>query len=125
MPVVLLSNDLAVLSRVEGPVANRGDSIRVASAPLQAVEYCRDEMVDVLIIDLTLPSIDIDSMIAQLRTNETSRPRVIAFGPHVHEQRLEKARQAGCDEVVSRGQFFAQIDAILENSGIRKTQETD
>jgi hypothetical protein len=42
-----------------------------------------------------------------------NRPRVIAFGPHVHEERLQAARKAGCDEVVSRGQFFAQVEGML------------
>jgi hypothetical protein len=43
--------------------------------------------------------------------------RVVAFGPHVHEERLAAARNAGCDEVVSRGEFFARLDAIVTVRG--------
>jgi hypothetical protein len=39
--------------------------------------------------------------------------RVIAFGPHVHEDRLAAARAAGCDSVLSRGQFFSQAENVL------------
>jgi len=41
---------------------------------------------------------------------------VVAFGPHVHEERLAAAREAGCDEVLSRGEFFARVNAIVQGS---------
>jgi hypothetical protein len=39
-------------------------------------------------------------------------PRVVAFGPHVHVDKLAAARAAGC-EVMSRGQFLTQIGDVL------------
>ena len=50
----------------------------------------------------------------RLKASEGSGTRVVAFGPHVHEQRLAAARDAGCDLVVSRGQFFSQLETILK-----------
>jgi len=41
------------------------------------------------------------------------RPRVIAFGPHIQTARLEGARAAGCDVVLSRGQISANLTQWL------------
>jgi hypothetical protein len=38
---------------------------------------------------------------------------IVAYAPHVHEDRLRAATEAGCNEVLSRGQFDRQMDDIL------------
>ncbi len=114
MTIVLLSGDLAVLSRVEGAATRLGQAVRSASRESQALELCDAQDAKMLIIDLSTSSIDVASLVHQLKSTEGSNPRVVAFGPHVHEQRLAAARDAGCDLVVSRGQFFSQLDTILE-----------
>ena len=114
MTVVLLSSDLAVLSRVEGAATRLGQMVRSASGESQAVEFCKAEDANTLVIDLSMPSIDLASLVHQLKSAEGSKTRVVAFGPHVHEQRLAAAREAGCDLVVSRGQFFSQLESILK-----------
>jgi hypothetical protein len=37
----------------------------------------------------------------------------MACAPHVHEQSLAAAVAAGCDAVITRGQFEARVDAQL------------
>jgi len=113
MTIVLLSTDLMVVSRVEGAAAKSGQSHRAASNAIQAIDFCRAEPSGVLIVDLGMPTLDVNALVGELKAGAQAPPRIVAFGPHVHEERLAAARQAGCDEVVSRGQFFAQLDAIL------------
>ena len=113
MVVVLLTGDLTVLSRVEGAAMRAGADVRAAADASHAVERCAAEPAALLIVDLSTPSLDVESLIEQLRSAATSLPRVVAFGPHVHGERLEEARRAGCDDVVSRGEFFARIELIL------------
>jgi CheY-like chemotaxis protein len=114
MKVVLLSSDLMVVSRVEGAAAQMGAKSRAASNAAAAIDYCSDELVDVLIVDLSMPVLDLTALVNQLRADASRSVRVVAFGPHVHENRLAAAREAGCDLVVSRGKFFAEIDSILK-----------
>ena len=114
MTIVLLSGDLAALSRVEGAATRLGQAVRIASGESQAVEFCEAEDAKTVIVDLSIPSLDIASLVKQLKSIEDSNTRVLAFGPHVHEQRLAAAREAGCDLVVSRGQFFSQLESILK-----------
>ena len=113
MSVVLLTSDLAVISRVEGAISRLGKKMRIAADGLQAAECCHSEPTEQLIIDLSSPSLDIRATLNQLKSNEASAIHIIAFGPHVHEERLAAARDAGCDLVASRGQFFGQLDSIL------------
>jgi CheY-like chemotaxis protein len=114
MTVVLLSSDLAVLSRVEGAAMQLGQTVRSAGGEARAVELCGAEGANVLVIDLSMSSLDIGSLVTQLKASDGSGTRVVAFGPHVHAQRLAAARDAGCDLVVSRGQFFSQLETILK-----------
>jgi CheY-like chemotaxis protein len=114
MAVVLLSSDLAVLSRVEGAATRLGQSVRSAYGESQAVDFCKTEIASTLIVDLSMPSLDLTALVSQLNSNKSSGTRIVAFGPHVHEERLAAAREAGCDLVVSRGQFFSQLETILK-----------
>jgi CheY-like chemotaxis protein len=113
MAAVLLSGDLAVLSRVEGAAIRLGQSVRSASDQAQAVELCEREDAVILIVDLSMSTLDVASLVNELKAEGGAATRVIAFGPHVHEQRLAAAREAGCDLVVSRGHFFSQLEKIL------------
>ena len=113
MQVVLLSSDLMVVSKVQGAAAQSGATVRAFSNPALAIETCGEAQADVLIVDLAMQSLDLGSVVSQLKADTTRSTRVVAFGPHVHEDRLAAAREAGCDVVISRGQFFATVDALL------------
>jgi CheY-like chemotaxis protein len=113
MNVVLLSGDLTVLPRVEAAAARLNATVLTAAASKQAIDACREKPESVLIIDLASPQFDLGGLVQALRSSGESPAWIIAFGPHVHEERLNEARQAGCDEVISRGQFFAKLDTYL------------
>jgi DNA-binding response OmpR family regulator len=113
MTVVLLSSDLTVLPRVESTASRYGNAVRIASTSSQAIDFCNSEKAGLLIVDLATPSLDIGAVVNLSKSNAASAPRIVAFGPHVHEDKLAAAQVAGCDLVVSRGQFFSQLEAIL------------
>jgi DNA-binding response OmpR family regulator len=113
MNVLLLSGDLMTQSRVEAAARRCDISLRAAFDTENMLATCAKSPTTVVIVDLTLSIVDIVSIVAQLKSLPGARPAIIAFGPHVHETLLAAAIEAGCDEVLSRGQFFAQLDAIL------------
>ena len=39
--------------------------------------------------------------------------RIIAIAPHVHVSKIETARAAGCDAVLTNGQFHGQMTEVL------------
>jgi CheY-like chemotaxis protein len=114
MTLVLLSGDLMVMSRVAGAATQQGLELQTAANSQQAVDSCRQHAARMLIVDLSMPSLDVAELVADVKTSNDRAPTIVAFGPHVHEARLAAARAAGCDRVVSRGQFMGQLDALLQ-----------
>ena len=113
MRMILVSNDLMVVSRVQGAAAKAGASVEVASSVAGAGDALQGKAAELVIVDLGCSIVDLEEQVATLKSKAIAPVLVVAFGPHVHEDRLAAARAAGCDVVMSRGQFFAQIDALL------------
>ncbi len=113
MTVILVTRDLAVISQVDGAAARVNAVVRAVSSIADAVQACVDDRVDLIVVDLGMPSLDIEALVERVKLATSTRPRFVAFGPHVHGERLAAAREAGCDSVISRGQFFAQLDAVI------------
>src|SRR4051812_18761588 len=113
MSIVLLSTDLAVQSRVEGAALSHGKQLRVAASASQVAEIYGAEPAEVIIVDLATSATEVQELISHLRAGELAPTKVVAFGPHVHEEKLAAAREAGCDVVISRGQFFSQLNHLL------------
>jgi DNA-binding NarL/FixJ family response regulator len=112
MRVVLLSSDLMVVSRVQGAAGRSESTVRAAAPATGAIELLSQEPADLVVIDLGT-SLDVEALVSQIKSIGHAAPSIVAFGPHVHEDRLTAARSAGCDEVMSRGQFFSQIEQLL------------
>lgn len=115
MQIVLLSRDLMLSSRLEGAARQQEYSVHVAAEVAGAITAVAEENCRLLFIDLQLPRLDIASLVEEVRQNASDDLRIVACGPHVHEQRLRAAREAGCDLVVTRGQFDREADTILRS----------
>jgi CheY-like chemotaxis protein len=107
---VLLSDDLIFTSRVTAEARALGltvTSVRSVSALLDLV---RRQPPRGLLLDLGFPGLDLDGLLAELRTACTPLPRLIAYGPHIEAAALRAARAAGCDPVLPRSKF---VEALL------------
>lgn len=76
-------------------------------------EKLAEEPPVLVVIDLSTPGLKLSELVPQLRTRLAASARIIAFGSHVHTALLAQARDAGCDLVVSRGEFHARMDDFL------------
>lgn len=117
MRILLASPDLMVASRLAGLAAQQGaalETVRSLDVTPPGTGY------HVVILDLQgLPG-DAAALVARARerlaghgTAAAAGPAVIAFGPHVAEDRLAAARAAGADDVVSRGELLGAFAAVL------------
>lgn len=110
MSALLITADLMATSAADGAARNAGVNLRTVS-PATAITNA-DEATRLAAIDLTAPIADLGALVEGLRS---AAPRVtlLAYGPHVHEARLQAARDAGCEHVISRGQFHKQFGEYL------------
>jgi len=112
MQCVFLCADLMFASRVLG-------AAKTLQVPLKIVPVASDvgrslsAETRLLIIDLTMPGLDLASAVGTTR-EQAPAARMVAFGPHVDEEALSAARAAGC-EVLSRGQFQQNYTALLQS----------
>lgn len=73
-----------------------------------------DGAADIVAVDLSHP----ESVAAVLRLRaEGSAAHIVAYGRHTEVDRLAEARAAGCDEVLARSEFFADVAAALGTTG--------
>jgi len=108
---LLISGDLFFTSKVTGTAGSLGLQLDVASSTTQATTQLAESVYACVLLDLTLAGLDVSDVITALPRQD--RPAVIAFGPHVQTGRLEAARSAGCDEVLPRSRFSAELPQLL------------
>lgn len=116
--VIVLCSDLFFASQIEGTAQQHERSVRVVDTIEEAQHAIQTGTVSRLIVDLELPGFDPHALIASLPVPTESRPHVLGFGPHVKKDRLGAARDAGFDEVVSRGSFSANLLEMLTPSSV-------
>ncbi|HVC95741.1 MAG TPA: hypothetical protein VND64_18755 [Pirellulales bacterium] len=111
MAAVLFTADLACSSKVAGAAARTARRVETAMSVASLVE--KGAGAELIILDLMTPAADPGELLPRLRALTPPPISVIAFGPHVNERRLAAAREAGCDEVITRGQFHSRLDDLL------------
>jgi hypothetical protein len=82
-------------------------------------EQPRSKQYDLVLLDIQAFQEDPAVLVAKVRflldsiSQKGVSMKLIAFGPHVHKQRLDDAVAAGVDEAVSRGELFGGFPALL------------
>jgi len=113
MSGLALISELMTRSRLEAAASRAGVEVRIAGSCEALLQGARAPDVGFVILDLEHPALALSDLLPRLRAHLPAGARVIAFGPHVHRARLAAAEEAGCDSVLSRGEFHAKLDAIL------------
>jgi CheY-like chemotaxis protein len=75
--------------------------IKEASDPLEAFEYMKSSLIDLLLVDLSMPLMDGVEFIRMVRTNENSPNHflpIIMITGHSERSRVNAARDAGVNE---------------------------
>ncbi len=111
MNALLITTDLMALSAAEGAATRAGARLKTA-APKVAVTTATELSPRVVAIDLTASIADLPALVDGLR-EAAPEVTLVAYGPHVHEAKLQAAKAAGCDLVISRGQFHKGFAEIL------------
>jgi CheY-like chemotaxis protein len=108
---LLVTGDLFFSSKVTGTASALGMRIDVTADPAEALSRLAAGGYVLLIIDLATPGLILGDLLAAVSADR--RPRVIAFAAHVETGRLQAARDAGCDLVLPRSRFSAELPRLL------------
>ena len=110
---LLITSDLACCSAVAGAARRLGIELQTALGIAAVESKLADPLPALAILDLTTAGLNVADFVGWLRGRLGQAVPILAFGPHVRTHELEAAEDAGCNVVVSRGEFHARQDELL------------
>lgn len=114
--ILLLSNDLMFQSRISSAARAASKNCLVDRSVAKLVERATTpDDVELVLLDLTLGAVDLGLAIPMLHQSFVNCT-VVAYGPHVDVERLELAKAAGADVVLTRGQMDRDLVAIIQGA---------
>jgi CheY-like chemotaxis protein len=113
---LLLSRDLIFTTKVTGTARELGHRVLVAGNTALAQAMIEQWRPRVVFVDLSAG--DLVSIPALLAYRSLAGPDTpfVAFGSHVDTKALADARSAGCDPVLARSQFTAELPALIRRA---------
>jgi hypothetical protein len=122
LSALLLSSDLFGTSKFVGDAKRAGCQLSIVANPAEAAGRLADSAVGLVVIDLATVKVGLKELVIGLREAASQPLSIVAYGPHVHEDRLQAARDAGCDAVMARGQFHANAETIFRSAMDRQSK---
>ena len=112
MAGLLVTSDLMFASRITAAAKPLGAEIRVAKAA-DAAAIASEQLFNLIMVDLVqVKPASLPALVDELKRS-VPPPHIVAYGPHVDEATLESAKDAGCDEVLTRGQFHQRMGDLI------------
>jgi CheY-like chemotaxis protein len=111
--VLALVDDLLFLSRIREAARGAGAEVRAVRGPADLVASARDGG-RLVLVDADSSRIPWSEAVSALRSDPSLAPLpVVAFLSHVHAERAERARAAGCTRVLARGAFVQELPRLI------------
>jgi CheY-like chemotaxis protein len=110
---LLLCRDLIFTSKVKGTAEALGYRILVTSDQSAALSLIEEWQPRVVFIDLTAGEAAAPDALMNYQNLAGRDTWFIAFGPHVDTDILNAARDAGCQVVMPRSKFSAELPEVL------------
>lgn len=112
MRVLAAIHDLMFSSKVNA--AAHGKKIDWLPRGTPVAEHVAATRPDVLLIDLASPKLDAINAVKAIKSGECKGVTVIGYLDHTREDLIEAARAAGCDQVMSKGEFARRLPELLD-----------
>lgn len=117
--LVVVSPDFIQATEIEDTAKLHGLTARTCSSGREALALLEGAEARRVILDLQMPEFDPAVFMSGIQ-KLNPQPDVIAFGPHVRPELLAAARTAGIERVLTRGQFFMNLVAVLSEPTTRQ-----
>lgn len=109
---LLLSRDLIFTTKITGTASALGAKVVSAGGVALAKAMLGRWRPEVVFVDLGAGDLVAPSAISEYRALAEGVP-FVAFGSHVDVDALDAARAAGCDPVLPRSKFVAELPALI------------
>jgi hypothetical protein len=109
---LILTRDLFFASKVTGTAGALGLTMRSVGSRAQFRDALASADLTLVILDLDWPELSPPDVLAELPPGR--KIATVAFGPHVHAEKLAAA--AGFQRVLPRSRFSAELPEILKRT---------
>lgn len=110
---LLLSRDLIFTSKITGTARALGHRVMVAGNAALAAAMIGQWRPKVVFVDLAAGDLVSPAALVALRREAGPGTPFLAFGSHVDADALDAARGAGCDPVLPRSRFSAELPDLI------------
>ncbi len=117
--ILLLCDDLIFSSRIAGTARAAGLGLRSYQTSAELLAAAKKTPPHCVLLDLHVAGLDIAAAVGELAMF-SPRPKVIGYGSHVDVETLKAARAAGCDVVLPRSKFVADLETALPQWATRE-----
>ena len=116
--ICFLTKDLMMSSNASSHARQKDIKLSTAGSVKSALTFIEEKKPRLLIIDLQTPGLDVAMLGEEIKgLADAVCPLTIAYAQHVNVELLEQAKSAGFDEILTRGQFNAQVGKIIGEVG--------
>lgn len=112
---LLLSRDLIFTSKVTGTARELGHRVLVAGNSALALAMIAQWSPKVVFVDLAAGEVSAIPALLAYKTAAPAGTPFVAFGSHVDTAALDAAKDAGCDPVLPRSKFSAELPALVRH----------
>jgi CheY-like chemotaxis protein len=112
-PGILLSRDLIFTSKVTGTARALGRRVLVAGDVALAATMIEQWSPRVVFVDLSAGDLVQPAALLAFQRQAGPATPFVAFGSHVETAALAAARAAGCDPVLPRSRFSAELPELI------------
>jgi len=111
--VIALVNDLFFQAKMQETARNVGVALNIVSSGDALVQEAQPDASSLVIVDLNAGGAI--EAVQRLHASGNQRP-IVAFLSHVQTELAERARAAGCREVMPRSKFTQDLASILSRA---------
>jgi DNA-binding NarL/FixJ family response regulator len=110
---LLLSRDLIFTTKVTGTARALGRRVATAGSPDAVRSLIERERPSAVFVDLSAGDLVAPEALRSYRELAGPGTPFVAFGSHVDTRALDLAREAGCDPVLPRSRFTAELPELI------------
>ena len=111
--ILVIATNLFFLPRIQNIAAPSGCDTR----QVMSVDRLNEEMSDgetaLVLVDLEADPDFWGEAVGRVLASGPSRPQVVGYGGHTNTEMLQRAEEAGCDLVLTKGQFSRDLAKLI------------
>ena len=114
--ILVIATNLFFLPRIQNMAVPSGCDTR----QVMTIDRLNEEMADggtvLVLVDLEADADFWEEAVKTVLASGESRPQVVGYGGHTNTEMLQRAKEAGCDLVLTKGQFSRDLAKLIADA---------